>query len=83
MAFSRYSFSILSNDGKTIEPSKASYKIHQAATLGLIQTTIRVIEEGERLDQLAVVCMVIASYGGLFLPLVVLDGHYKSHQGLG
>jgi len=51
--FSRYTFVKRSKDGKIINASKASYKIYQAAQTGAIQTSIRVLEEGERLDSIA------------------------------
>ncbi len=52
MAFSRYTFSKRSDKGRTIHSSK-SHKIYSAARTGAISTKIHVLEEGERLDQLA------------------------------
>ena len=53
MSFSRYSFAKRTKGGKIINASKASYKIYRAAQAGAIQTSIRILEEGERLDSLA------------------------------
>ena len=52
MAFSRYTFSKRSNKGNTIHSSKG-YRIYYAAKTGAISTKIHILEEGERLDQLA------------------------------
>jgi len=53
MALSRYTFSKRTHGGKVIEPSKASYRIYHAVQTGTIQTSSRILEEGERLDQIA------------------------------
>lgn len=53
MGFSRYSFAKRSKNGQVVNASKASYKIYQACETNTIQSSIRVLEEGERLDQLA------------------------------
>lgn len=53
MALSRYTFSKRTHKGKVIEPSKASYRIYQGVETGAIKTSVRILEEGERLDQIA------------------------------
>ena len=50
---SRYSFSKRTNLGRVVGPSKASYKIYRAVESGAISSTLKTLEEGERLDQLA------------------------------
>mgnify|MGYP001457874402 CR=1 FL=1 len=53
MALSRYSFAKRSEKGKKIHSSKASHTIYNAVRSGAIQSSLHVLEEGERLDQLA------------------------------
>ena len=53
MAISRYTFSRRSQNGNIISKSDASWKLYQASQSGALQTTVKVLEEGERLDQLA------------------------------
>ena len=53
MALSRYTFSKRSNRGRTVHSSKASTRVYNAARTGAISTKIHILEEGERLDQLA------------------------------
>ena len=53
MAFSRYSFAKRSRGNKVVNASNASYKIYRAAQSGALQTSVRVLEEGERLDSIA------------------------------
>ncbi len=53
MSFSRYSFAKRRKNGQIVNASKASYKIYRAVQAGTVQTSVRILEEGERLDQLA------------------------------
>ena len=53
MAFTRYSFSIPIRNGEAISPGKTNTVIYNAVQSGVIQTTYRILEEGERLDQIA------------------------------
>tara|TARA_Y100001972_G_C7428838_1_gene221010 strand:- start:211 stop:507 length:297 start_codon:yes stop_codon:yes gene_type:complete len=53
MALSRYSFVSNVRNGEAQGRSKASFRIFRAAQIGAIATTEYVIEEGERLDQIA------------------------------
>ena len=53
MGISRYTFSRRRKNGQIINASKASYKINQACKNNVIQSSVRILEEGERLDQLA------------------------------
>ena len=53
MALSRYSFSRRTDKGRTIHASKASHRIFNAANTGAINVRYHILEEGERLDQLA------------------------------
>ena len=53
MATSRYAFSKRTRNGKVIGKSNVSWKIYQAAESGALTTTIKILEEGERIDQLA------------------------------
>ena len=52
MGLSRYAFSRRTKNGQLIHPSKC-YKIHRACVTNTIQSTVKILEEGERLDQLA------------------------------
>tara|TARA_B100000287_G_scaffold402713_1_gene423892 strand:+ start:254 stop:550 length:297 start_codon:yes stop_codon:yes gene_type:complete len=53
MGVSRYTFARRRKNGQIINASKASYKINRACKDRSIQSSVRVLEEGERLDQLA------------------------------
>lgn len=56
MAFTRYSFTNRrkNNQGKSIvSNSKASYTIYNAVEAGRIDYSVRIMEEGERLDTLS------------------------------
>lgn len=56
MSFSRYSFSVRKKDERGeayISNSRASYKIFKAIESGQIDYNTKILEEGERIDQLA------------------------------
>lgn len=53
MALSRYTFSKRLANGKAIEASKCSYLIFRALEQGALKYTTHILQEGERLDQLA------------------------------
>ena len=53
MALSRYTFSRRTKNNTTISKSEASYKIYQAVKSGALRVSMKTLEEGERLDQLA------------------------------
>ena len=53
MALSRYTFSKRTKNNTTINKSNVSYRVYQAVKSGSIRVSIKILEEGERLDQLA------------------------------
>ena len=53
MGLSRYTFSKRINNGKGIDASKCSYLIFRALEQGALKYTTHILQEGERLDQLA------------------------------
>jgi hypothetical protein len=53
MPTSRYSFAKILNDGLAIGSSNASTRVYKAVENGLIDVQIKILEEGERLDQIA------------------------------
>ena len=56
MGFSRYTFSENRkdiNNKNYVSSSKASYRIYKGVEAGIIKYNTRILEEGERLDQIA------------------------------
>ncbi len=53
MPTSRYAFAKPTPDGKALTQSKASHRVFKAVNAGVISVQTKVLEEGERLDQLA------------------------------
>jgi nucleoid-associated protein YgaU len=71
MSMTRYTFSKRTHKGKVIEPSKASTRIYRGVQSGAIQVSHRVLEEGERLDQIA---GVVYGDGGLWWLIAAASG---------
>jgi len=53
MTISRYSFVRRTDRGRIIGKSDASFRVYRAVETGALSSTIKILEEGERLDQLA------------------------------
>jgi hypothetical protein len=53
MATSRYAFAKVLNEGRALGSSKASHRIYKGVENNSISVQVKILEEGERLDQLA------------------------------